>query len=99
MGVFTPDRQLTQSWFVEETSALDRAAMGGRSCANLREVAEAEGLQGGARAAFLISHRCRCNAGNNANSRCADQEKLADACAAAGRTPFRDEAEYVAERR
>lgn len=65
-------------------------------CRNLREVAEAERLDDYAKAAFLISHRCRC-APAGQHSPCADKEQLADACARTGRTPFREEADYVAE--
>lgn len=65
-------------------------------CRNLREVAEAEKLDDYAKAAFLISHRCRCTPAGQ-QSPCADKEQLADACARTGRTPFREEADYVAE--
>jgi hypothetical protein len=97
VGVFAPERRLTDSWFVEESTVLDRG-MGGRSCKNLREVAETEELDNRAKAAFLIGHRCRCAAPGTPSS-CEDQEQLADACAQSGRTPFREEPDYVADRR
>lgn len=93
VGVFAPDRKLIDSWFVKESSALDRG-MGGRSCKNLREVAASDELSSGATAAFLISHRCRCAL---VDSLCAEEEALADSCARSGRTPFRDEPLYVPE--
>lgn len=71
-------------------------AMGGRSCKNLREVAAYDKLSSSAKASFLISHRCRCAV--SGDSPCAQEEQLADACALSGRTPFREEPDYVPDR-
>jgi hypothetical protein len=71
--------------------------MGGRSCKNLRQVAETDKMSDSAKASFLIGHRCRCTAPGESSS-CAEQEKLADACAMTGRTPFREEPDYVPNR-
>lgn len=54
VGVFPPERKLTQSWFIPEWSD---AGMGGRSCRNLQEVAVNEKMTAKGRAAFLVRHR------------------------------------------
>lgn len=100
VGVFPLQRRLDESWFVEDSSSRSNArGMGGRSCNNLREVAATEKLDDNARAAFLISHRCRCGVEDSAHGSCAEKEQLADACAMAGRTPFREDPHYVPDRR
>lgn len=83
---------------MEESTSLDSTGMGGRSCKNLREVAAVEKLEGAARASFLISHRCRCSVGvgDGAHSPCADEERIADACAVSDKTPYQEEPDYVA---
>lgn len=100
VGVFPLQRGLTDSWFVEDSSSKTSRGMGGRSCSNLREVAATEKLDENARAAFLISHRCRCgdSPAEGVPSACAEKEQLADACAMSGRTPFREDPRYVPDR-
>lgn len=101
VGIFPPSRPLSESWFIPEFSDV---GMGGRTCTNLREVAAAEGLSHAARASFLIANRCRCMPGGPAaapstrgGGGCPAEEAVAEACARAGQTPFRDTPDLVAE--
>uniref|UniRef100_A0A383VNT6 Methyltransferase FkbM domain-containing protein n=1 Tax=Tetradesmus obliquus TaxID=3088 RepID=A0A383VNT6_TETOB len=91
VGAFPAERKLTDSWFIPEWSD---AAMGGRSCKNLQQVAADEAMPPPARASLLVSHRCRCGS----QKPCEKEEKLADACAQSGRTPFSDDPDFVPDR-
>ncbi|KAF6258050.1 hypothetical protein COO60DRAFT_1701519 [Scenedesmus sp. NREL 46B-D3] len=91
IGAFPAERKLTDSWFIPEWSD---HGMGGRSCRNLQQVAADEAMPPAARASLLVSHRCRCGS----QKPCEKEEKIADHCAQAGRTPFPDDPDFVLDR-
>eukprot|EP00878_Enallax_costatus_P016087 GHUV01016868.1.p1 GENE.GHUV01016868.1~~GHUV01016868.1.p1 ORF type:complete len:556 (+),score=129.98 GHUV01016868.1:295-1962(+) len=54
VGVFPPERKITDSWFVPEWSDV---VMGGKSCRGLQRQAEQQNMTAADRAALLVRHR------------------------------------------
>jgi hypothetical protein len=85
VGVLPADASVRDSWFPPRGRASD-VAVGGRSCAGLRDAAKKEGMDEAARAALLVSHHCRCSD----ELPCRRAEDIADECARRGEIPFED---------